>query len=171
MSIRSDSELSHSFPATGSTSPSVLVLGSLPGVRSLQVQQYYAHPRNAFWPIMAELCEFDATLGYEQRIEKIRQCGIALWDVVHSAVRPGSLDADLQADTIIVNDLARLLQAPRLRAIALNGATAAKHFHAQGHTTSAQIIALPSTSPAHAAMRFSEKLSAWRVLKTYFESR
>jgi double-stranded uracil-DNA glycosylase len=158
---------SHSFPPVGALQPRVLILGSLPGVRSLQAQQYYAHPRNAFWPIMGKLCGFDPALSYGERIKAIADRGIALWDVVHSAVRPGSLDSSLQADSVVVNELAIWLSKPSLGAIALNGATAAKYFRSEPRMTTARLFELPSTSPAHAAMSFADKLQAWHVLRGF----
>src|SRR5210317_1751806 len=81
----------------------VLVLGSLPGARSIAEQQYYAHPQNAFWPIMRELFMIDG--DYAARCDQLRENGIALWDVLRSSVRPGSMDADIQLGSAVANDL------------------------------------------------------------------
>lgn len=151
----------------------VLVLGSIPGVASLQAQRYYAHPRNAFWPIMAELLGFDPALAYRQRLEVLKQNGVALWDVIESCYRPGSLDSRIAADSVAANDIAALVRRmPQLRLIACNGKTAqrlylrhwAKVIAEQQPDNVPSIVALPSTSPAHAAMNFDQKLAAWRVL-------
>jgi double-stranded uracil-DNA glycosylase len=161
---------SDSFAPIGAAQPKVLILGSLPGVRSLQAQQYYAHPRNAFWPIMAELCGFDARAPYTDRLSYLALRGVALWDVVKSGVRVGSLDSALQRETIVVNDLAKLLAQSELRAIACNGGAAAKLFKAQRYSYAATVFGLPSTSPAFAAKTFAQKLEAWRALESYLTS-
>jgi double-stranded uracil-DNA glycosylase len=158
---------SESFAPIGAQTPHILILGSLPGQASLQAGQYYAHPRNAFWPIIAAVFGFSHELSYPQRILAISERKIALWDVVQSAVRQGSLDASMKAQTIVVNDLAALLRQSQLRAIALNGAAAAKLFRKQHQVTQAEVLELPSTSPAHAAMSFADKLQAWMALERY----
>ena len=147
----------------------ILVLGSMPGVISLQQQQYYAHPRNAFWPIMSHLFGFDADLPYAERCRFLMDNGVAVWDVLKACKRPGSLDASIVASTMVVNDFpAFLLQHPGIGTICFNGATAEKTFlrHARPGFTAQKaeairLLRLPSTSPAHAAMRFEEKLAAW----------
>jgi double-stranded uracil-DNA glycosylase len=158
---------SESFAPIGAAQPKVLILGSLPGVRSLQAQQYYAHPRNAFWPIMAALCGFDPSIPYTDRITQLALRGVALWDVVKSGVRVGSLDSSLQRETIVVNDLAQLLAQSQLRVIVCNGGVAARLFKAQRYSFAAMVLQLPSTSPAFAAKTFAQKLEAWRVLESY----
>ena len=105
----------------------LLVLGSMPGAASLAAQQYYAHPRNAFWPIMSQLFGFAADLPYPQRLMQLQAQGIGLWDVLQSCERQGSLDSAIRAET--PNDFASLLQQqPQIRALAFNGAKAAQSF-------------------------------------------
>ncbi|WP_372743203.1 DNA-deoxyinosine glycosylase, partial [Neptunomonas sp.] len=84
----------------------LLILGSMPGVKSLQEQQYYAHPRNAFWQIMKHLLEFDDALNYTRRLELIQRHGVALWDVAHQCIRPGSLDSEIDRNSVIPNEIA-----------------------------------------------------------------
>jgi double-stranded uracil-DNA glycosylase len=158
---------SHSFAPIGAHKPRVLILGSLPGKASLEANQYYAHPRNAFWPIVCDVFEFDSKLAYPDRIEALAQRDVALWDVVQSAVRPGSLDSAMRPETISTNDLTHLITQKQLRVIALNGAAAAKLFRKQALTTHAAVLELPSTSPAHAMMSLAHKLQAWRKLGSY----
>jgi TDG/mug DNA glycosylase family protein len=154
----------------------VLVLGTLPSVASLTQQQYYAHPRNAFWPIMAELLEFDASLPYANRVEQLRRHGVALWDVCHSAQRDGSLDAAIKAQGLVANDIAGLLALqPSIRGVALNGAAAATLFRRWVAPTLAPRHAslprwtLPSTSPANAGQTSVQKMRAWRRLLDYLQ--
>jgi TDG/mug DNA glycosylase family protein len=148
--------------------PRILILGSMPGVASLEAVQYYAHPRNAFWPIMGALFGFDHEVDYDSRIEEIRQLPIILWDSLQSCHRPGSLDSSIDVDTAQANDFAGLFQRfPQIRAIFFNGATSEKYFRRLvlpelPAIDDIELTRLPSTSPAHAGMSFEQKLAAWR---------
>lgn len=146
--------------------PRVLVLGTLPSQRSLAAQQYYGHPQNAFWWIMSELFGFSYELPYEERTAHVRSAGIAVWDVIRAAVRPGSMDADIEASSVEANDFTTLLaQQPSLRLLAFNGQAAQKLFkkHVNAAWTGESLL-LPSTSPAYAAMTRNEKLIRWQAL-------
>jgi hypoxanthine-DNA glycosylase len=141
----------------------LLVLGSFPGAASLQAQQYYAHPRNHFWPILAALWRVDLLeRAYTARIAIARQRGLAVWDVYAQCQREGSLDSAIEAAR--PNDLAGLVRSlPRLAAIAHNGGESAR---AMGHTRALglPVHRLPSTSPANASWSFERKLAAWRAV-------
>jgi len=152
----------------------VLVLGSMPGVASLQAEQYYAHPRNAFWPIMEALCAVPAALPYTERVAALTRRGVAVWDVLKHCERQGSLDAAIIPASIETHAIADLLaMQPTIAAIACNGATAAalyrRHVLPQLSAQHAglPLLRLPSTSPAHAALRFDDKLARWRTLQAY----
>lgn len=158
-----------SFPPIANPDATILILGSMPGQASLAANAYYAHPRNAFWPIMAALLGFDADADYAQRIAALKAARIALWDVLHSCTRPGSLDADIAPDSLVANDLPAFLQQhPAIQRVFFNGAKAEacyrKHVAPALATTSLQCMRLPSTSPAHAALSLERKLAAWRVI-------
>ena len=153
----------------------VLILGSLPGVASLQAAQYYAHPRNQCWPILQQLFAIDASLPYPERLQYAQQQGIAFWDLVQSATRRGSLDSAIISKSIASNRLLGLLtKLPKLQHIALNGKKAAELFDRQRTTDtelqqwliarapSLQCHVLPSTSPANASIHFNDKLDSWR---------
>lgn len=146
----------------------VLVLGSMPGIASLRAGQYYGHPRNAFWPIMAAVFGFDAAAPYPQRVAALQHNGVAVWDVLAACVRPGSLDADIDAESIQVNDFNHFLRAqPGLRRVCFNGAKAHVVFRRQvlpmlAVAPTFNMVQLPSTSPAHAGMPFNEKCRWWR---------
>ena len=141
-----------------------LILGSLPSQRSIDCNEYYAHPRNAFWPVMAEL--LGATGSYEDRCRVLRQNHIAVWDVLASSVRPGSLDSDIDLATAEVNDFEAFFAGhPAIERICFNGQAAAQIFARrvalQVSCENLRMLTLPSTSPAYAAMKFERKLELW----------
>ncbi|WP_072395766.1 DNA-deoxyinosine glycosylase [Hyphomicrobium sp. CS1GBMeth3] len=152
-----------SFPPIAEPSARILILGSMPGVASLEAKQYYAHPHNAFWRIMGELVGAGFDKAYEERTRILQAHGIAVWDVLQSCVRPGSLDSNIRDE--VPNDFASFFAAhPRLTHIGLNGGKAAASFrkHATRHCPDGVIVTtLPSTSPAHAARSFAEKCALW----------
>jgi hypoxanthine-DNA glycosylase len=156
---------SKGFPPLARVDAKFLVLGSLPGMRSIQEQQYYAHPRNAFWPIMKALFGVDGE--YESRRRQLIVNRIAVWDVLNSAVRPGSLDADIRLDVARANDFEAFFSSyPDIGVVIFNGKKAESLFmrfvEARPNDPSARFILLPSTSPAYAAMPYSGKLARWR---------
>jgi TDG/mug DNA glycosylase family protein len=159
-----------SFAPVARRDARVLILGSMPGAASLSAQQYYAHPRNHFWPIMQRLHGIDASLPYQRRLERLRQNHVALWDVLESCKRHGSLDAAIEHDSAVPNDLPQLLRThPGIVRLCCNGGTAyralQRHFGAQLQQEFPQLecLQLPSTSPAHAGMPFTDKLAAWHA--------
>jgi hypoxanthine-DNA glycosylase len=146
----------------------VLVLGSAPSVLSLRKGEYYGNPRNAFWPVMAELLDRPCGEGYETRTRMLVEAGIALWDVLASAERPGSLDASIVRTTAVVNGFEAFFAGhPLVRAVFFNGQTARRFWdrRVDGRQTlpaGLALITLPSTSPANAAKTLAEKVGAWR---------
>lgn len=147
----------------------------MPGLPSLQAQRYYAHPRNAFWPILMQALGINTTTDdplpdYEERLHHLQQAGIALWDVLQYCERPGSLDANIRRSSMVLNDFPAFMAAhSRIHCICFNGATAAALF--ERHAAPAlqadgllppRRLRLPSTSPAHASMSRQEKLLLWR---------
>jgi hypoxanthine-DNA glycosylase len=139
----------------------LVVLGSFPGVASLAAGQYYAHPRNLFWPILSALWGVDlVAMPYRQRLAEVKRRGLGLWDVYARCRREGSLDQAIEDAEY--NDLASLRRrAPALQAVAHNGGESAR---AMRHTASFgwAVWRLPSTSPANASWSFERKLAAWR---------
>lgn len=165
-----------SFAPIDNPEARVLILGSMPGVASLQAGEYYAHPRNAFWRILGDIAGASPGLPYAERLQKLRQHGLAVWDVLQSCERPGSLDADIVPDSMLANDFAGFLAGHRkLRRIVFNGAAAEQCFrrhvlpgliasgaiNEQGDSQ-LMLLRLPSTSPAHAGMPYERKLTLWR---------
>jgi double-stranded uracil-DNA glycosylase len=138
----------------------------LPGERSLSCQQYYAHPYNQFWRLLGALIGLDLSeLSYDQKLHSLRNHQIALWDVVATAVRSGSLDTALRQ--VVSNDLTGLIaRLPQLRAIAFNGATAARVGRQAGLPPGIKLLDLPSSSPAY-TMNFAGKLLRWQCLNDY----
>ena len=150
----------------------VLVLGSMPGSASLRGAQYYAHPRNRFWPVMGALCGFDPEAPYEARFDALRRAGVGVWDVIGRCERPGSLDAAIVRGSEVPNAIGDWLAAhPEVAAIALNGGKAADAFRRHVRPTLADplptLLALPSTSPAHAAKDVPALLDAWGAITPF----
>jgi len=139
----------------------LLVLGSFPGVASLEAGQYYAHPRNAFWPLLGAIWAIDlGALSYPKRLAEARRRGLAIWDVYASCQREGSLDTAIEAAE--PNDLGGLVASlPRLQAIAHNGGESARAMRVT-RSLGLPVFRLPSTSPANASWSFDRKLAAWR---------
>jgi hypoxanthine-DNA glycosylase len=147
----------------------VLVLGTLPGEESLRRQEYYAHPRNLFWPIACGLFDCAMPPTYPDRVAFIAERGIALWDVCASAQRRASADAAIRGE--IPNAIDALIAAhPGIRAIAFNGSGARRLYHRHFTPLPGLLyLALPSTSPAYASIGFAEKLARWRALRDALE--
>lgn len=158
---------SKSFAPAVDGTARLLILGSLPGTASLRRQQYYAHPQNQFWRLVGAIIDTDlVALAYDARLAKLAVAGIGLWDVVGSATRAGSLDSAIRDAEI--NDLALLANAlPALRAVAFNGATAYRAGSRLLAGSSVNLVALPSSSPAHAALPFEAKRQAWLRLRDF----
>lgn len=141
----------------------ILILGSLPGQRSLQAVEYYAHPQNAFWRIMRDLVGADGS--YEQRCATLVENGLALWDVLAESTRPGSMDADIKLDTAKANDFGAFYQShPGIERLCFNGQKAAQMYSrfVDNAGSAMQPYTLPSTSPAYASMAYAQKLERWR---------
>lgn len=161
-----------SLPAISTPSSRVLILGSMPGTKSLKEAQYYALTHNAFWPIMSQLFDSDIS-SYQARMDLIKRHDLALWDVMKFCLRKGSLDSAIHRDSIEVNDFNAFLGShPRITHIFFNGATAAKEFRKHVVPSLPEEILqrismhdLPSTSPAHAGMTRIEKIEKWSAVR------
>jgi double-stranded uracil-DNA glycosylase len=153
-----------SFPPVVAPDTRVLVLGSLPGERSLAVQRYYAHPQNRFWHLIGKVIGVElAPLDYEARLAELLEAKVGLWDTVASAHRMGSLDASIRAAEH--NPLAELAASlPELRAVGFNGQTSARIGMPQLAGTSLTLVALPSSSPANASIPLADKEKLWSRL-------
>ena len=159
--------VARSFAPVSAPDARVLVLGSMPGLKSLQAQRYYAHPQNRFWPFMGELVGADPALPYSERCRRLTLAGIALWDVLASCERTGSLDSAIRDETAQANDFEGFLAAhPGIGAVLFNGAKAEDSFRRFVLPTlglgDLRYRRLPSTSPANASQRPADKLAAWR---------
>jgi double-stranded uracil-DNA glycosylase len=158
-----------SFAPIARNDARILILGSMPGRASLEAQQYYAHPQNSFWRIMAELLQTNHGAGYEERVELLKSARIAVWDVLHSCVREGSLDTSIEPDTQVANDFRAFFETHRqLTHVFFNGAKAQacfkQHVLKNLPGSSLSYLRLPSTSPANASSPYSQKLNTWRAI-------
>ena len=154
------------FPPIVDERAAVLILGSFPSAQSLAAGQYYANPRNAFWPITGELFGFDASASYDTRLAALQSAGVALWDVLHACRRSGSADSAIDPKSLVANDFAELFaNYPTITRVYFNGAKPAELYRrlADERGLPLQHRRLPSTSPAH-VMRPGAKPAAWRAL-------
>ena len=161
--------LSHGFPPVADSAARTLILGSLPGEASLRAGQYYANERNTFWRIMGDLLGAGPALPYAERLEKLGAAGIALWDVIAACERFGSLDSDIVNSSVSVNDFSAFFAVHRsIERVFFNGGAAEvsfrRHVLPELPGVNLQLLRLPSTSPAHAARSYAEKLAAWSVI-------
>ncbi|MCD9855393.1 DNA-deoxyinosine glycosylase [Epilithonimonas sp. JDS] len=156
----------NSFPPIVDSNSRILILGSMPGAKSLQMQQYYAFPQNQFWRIMFQLFDEEFSEDYETRINLIKKNNIALWDVIESCERKGSSDTEIKDE--IDNNIPELIEShPKIRTIFCNGQKSYKNLlKILGKDFKIPIVVLPSTSPLHTA-KFEEKLERWKVIKDY----
>jgi TDG/mug DNA glycosylase family protein len=159
----------HSFPPIARPDAQRLILGSMPGIASLEAQQYYAHPRNAFWQIMQAVLGMPAGLSYEERVEQLLSHRIATWDVLKTCTRSGSLDSAIDSSTMVVNDFASFFAShPHIELVCFNGTHTydvwRKHIARTLPEPFASIptLRLPSTSPAHASLSLAEKVIRWK---------
>ena len=161
-----------SFPPVAADDAQLLILGSMPGIKSLEAGEYYAHPRNAFWPIMVELFGVQGLETYQEKTALLRANRIALWDVLQHCIRTGSLDSAIKNDTIVTNDFENFLRShQQIRHIFFNGGKAETEFlkrvlPALPQQITARLILerLPSTSPAMASLSLAQKCAAWRCV-------
>jgi hypoxanthine-DNA glycosylase len=156
-----DADLLHGLPPVIDPRTRLLVLGSFPSVASLAAAQYYAHPRNHFWPLLSALWGLDLqAMAYPQRLHEALKRGLGLWDVYAHCRREGSLDSAIRDAEF--NDLAGVkAHALQLQAVAHNGGESARAMRFTG-TLGVRVWRLPSTSPANASWHFERKLAAWR---------
>lgn len=164
-----------SFPPQVGRDCRVLVLGSVPSLRSLELRQSYGHAQNLFWPFMGELFDAGPQLPYAERIARLHARGVGIWDVLERCERRGSLDSDIVAASEVPNDIPGLLaREPTIAAIALNGAKALQVFERRiapridaARSRSLCILPMPSTSPANASIPRATKLQRWRGLQAW----
>jgi len=160
------------FPPVVADSAAVLILGSMPGQASLDVTQYYAHPRNVFWPIIYQLFNTPRHLSYEERLMLIQENRIALWDVMQNCKREGSLDSSIESSSIVANNFVDFfVKSPSIQHLFFNGAQAESAFKRHvvptlsEHNIVLETRRLPSTSPAHASLSFEQKLVQWQCVR------
>ena len=160
------------FPPIAATNARVLVLGSMPSVASLARQQYYGHPQNAFWPIMGRLFGAGPERPYAERTTILIQRRVAVWDVLQSCCREGSLDSAIRRDSEQANDFLKFFGKHRqIHTVFFNGQKAETAYRRQVLGELAALgrairyDRLPSTSPAHAGRSIAEKLAAWQAVR------
>ncbi len=174
MAVTTDLSLKYGFSPIVGKNAQTLILGSMPGMKSLQEHQYYAHPRNAFWPIMANLLNFDNTINYSSKVQQLIHHHISVWDVLNSCVRPGSLDHHIDDKTSIPNHFNLFFQQnPHIKLIVFNGGKAEQIFvsailpELKENFCLIPRLRMPSTSPAHASISFVQKQQKWLQALTH----
>lgn len=155
-----------SFPPIISKDSKILILGSVPGIKSLEMQEYYAHPQNKFWRILFDLFNTEFTLDYSEKLKFLEKNKIAVWDVIDSCERAGSLDTKIKNET--QNNVAQLLlDFPNIKTVFCNGQKSYKNVQKNWiENTIILILALPSTSPAY-TISYEKKLQEWSILKLH----
>ena len=163
-------KLSQGFAPVAGSDARILILGSMPGIASLDAAQYYAFPRNAFWKIMGELFSAGPDLNYQSRLDLLKHKQIAMWDVIGTCHRPGSLDSAISNDGMVTNDFNSFFKQHRhIKKVYFNGQKAGDLFRKKVMPDlegEYEYTTLPSTSPANAAKDYASKLAAWSVLKS-----
>ena len=170
MQIKTDNYCESFFPVVGKN-PKILILGTIPGRKSLEMQEYYSHPRNIFWKIIFNLLKVTEKNTYSEKIELVKEKQIALWDVCYSCRREGSLDSNIKDET--PNQITNFLQKhPSIERIIFNGQKSReKYLKYFDCIERLEYYCLPSTSPANTGMNFQEKLVKWgNVIKTQEEN-
>jgi hypoxanthine-DNA glycosylase len=159
------------FPPIADVRAKLLVLGSMPSEASLSQQQYYAHPRNAFWPIMGALFAASLEIAYDERKSILLQNGVAVWDVLASCRRKGSADSGIVPDSMRTNDFAAFFRGHScINRVFFNGGTAEAVYKKyilpalSGEFAALSYQRLPSTSPAFAGMTLEQKIAVWRII-------
>ncbi|MEJ0063757.1 MAG: DNA-deoxyinosine glycosylase [Alphaproteobacteria bacterium] len=165
-----DTSAINCFLPIADPSARLLILGSMPGEASLREQQYYAHPRNLFWPIISEIMGVAPSLPYDARVQALKTRGIALWDVLESCIRISSLDSAIDRASEKPNDFRSFFRShPDIGRVFFNGAKAEECYRRYilpslaDEFPTLEYRRLPSTSPAHASLRYEEKLEIWRA--------
>ncbi|KLT69239.1 DNA-deoxyinosine glycosylase [Flavobacterium sp. ABG] len=162
---------SFSFPPFSSDQSNVLILGTMPGLKSLELNQYYGHNQNNFWKFLFPILNEDFSNDYETRKALLQKNNIAIWDVLQFCDRVGSLDSAIKNE--IANDFESFLnEHPNITTILFNGQKAAAFF--KKYVTlekSYQLITLPSSSPANASQSFESKLTEWKVINSLTNNR
>jgi hypoxanthine-DNA glycosylase len=155
----------YSFPPISNKNAKVLILGTMPGVASLAINQYYGHTRNAFWKLVFTILNEPFSSDYEVRKNLALKNHIAIWDVLQACVREGSLDNAIEQE--VPNDFRNFLEThPNIKFIVFNGQKAAKYFNQYVIVSNQyKLVTLPSTSPANAGISFEQKLKEWQIIK------
>jgi len=149
----------------------ILILGSMPGVESLRQQQYYAHPKNMFWDMMGDMFGAGHGFSYSERLEVLKKNRVALWDVAHRCTRRGSLDANIEAATVVPNAFTALYRdCPHIRFVFFNGKKASELYRRlvlpelTKDMLQLEYATLPSTSPANVSIDRAEKMRRWQLV-------
>jgi TDG/mug DNA glycosylase family protein len=166
-----NSSIATGFAPIAQEDARVLILGTAPSQKSLATNQYYGHPQNAFWRIMGDLFQAGPELAYKKRQTMLLKNTVAVWDVLQSCERPGSMDADIDPTTLVPNNFQAFFDAhPNILSVFFNGRKAeelfVRHVHSSLNPESwcGLSVVLPSTSPAYASMSYTEKLRTWSVV-------
>ncbi len=168
--MQDEGRVCHPIPPVCSRDPSapprVLILGSFPSVKSREAGFFYGHPQNRFWRVMAAVLEEDVPTSVEEKITLLETHGVALWDVIASCTVTGSSDASIR--DVLPNDLSPLFAGGTIRAVVTNGGTATRLYaRYQEPVWHLPPLALPSTSPANAAVSLEKLVAAWSILRSY----
>ena len=158
-------EAKYSFKPISNEETEILILGSMPGDRSIELNEYYGHARNRFWKILATITNNELPITYDEKRELLLKEKIGVWDIVHKANRKGSMDSAIKNEK--PNDLEWFIESHKnLKIIAFNGKKSEALFNKYfGRKENIKYIPLPSSSPANAGINFENICKIWKQIK------
>lgn len=158
----------HPIPPLYDAESRILILGSLPSIKSREEMFFYGHKQNRFWPMLAAVLGEPAPETIQQKREMVLKHHIAMWDTIYSCDIIGSSDSSIK--NVVPTDLKKIIEESKITQVFCNGKTSGKYFGKyQEKELQMKAIVLPSTSPANAAWRMDRLVDEWKVIRDWLE--